>query len=114
QMNQSGCFQKNPLGTSYESSQAQVASGKALAMVQGNWVISLLKKQNPAATFEMKALPATDNASQTWMAAAPGAGYGINANSKKKALALKFITYLMSPAGMGLYAQKMGGLAVFP
>ena len=61
EMEKTGCFQKNPLGTSYEASQDLAATGKTLGIVQGNWVIALLKGKNPNGTFTLKALPATDD-----------------------------------------------------
>jgi len=110
QMQKSGCFQASPLGTSYEASQTLAATGKTLGIIQGNWVVALLKAKNPAGTFTLKALPATDNPAQTFMPAAAGAGYGVNAKTKNKALALKFINFIMSPQGMNLFATKQGGL----
>ena len=110
EMNTAGCFQKNPLGTSYEASQALAATGKTLGIIQGNWVIALLKGKNPSGKFTMKALPATDDAAQFLMPAAAGAGYGINAKAKNKDLALKFITFVMSPAGMKVFNEKQGSL----
>jgi raffinose/stachyose/melibiose transport system substrate-binding protein len=114
EMNSAGCFQKNPLGTSYEASQALAASGKTLGIVQGNWVIALLKGKNPSGKFTMKALPATDDPAQFLMPAAAGAGYGVNAKAKNKDLALKFITFVMSPEGMKVFNDKQGSLPTLP
>jgi raffinose/stachyose/melibiose transport system substrate-binding protein len=114
QMNSSGCFQKNPLGTSYEASQTLAATGKTLGLVQGNWVIALLKQKNPGGHFTMKPLPATDDPSSFLMPAAAGAGYGVNAKAKNKALALKFITFVMSPAGMKTFNEAQGSLPTLP
>jgi raffinose/stachyose/melibiose transport system substrate-binding protein len=110
EMERTGCFQKNPLGTNYEASQDLAATGKTLGLVQGNWVVALLKGKNPSGTFTLKALPATDNPAETIMPAAAGAGYGVNAKAKNKELALKFVDYVMSPAGMSVFNQKQGSL----
>jgi raffinose/stachyose/melibiose transport system substrate-binding protein len=110
EMNSNGCFQKNPLGTDYAASQDLAATGKTLGLVQGNWVVSLLKQKNPSGTFILKPLPATDDASAFLMPGAAGAGYGINAKAKNKDLALKFITFVMSPQGMSVFNQKQGSL----
>jgi raffinose/stachyose/melibiose transport system substrate-binding protein len=110
EMEQTGCFQANPLGTSYEASQKLAATGKTLGIIQGNWVISLLKKQNPSGTFTLEPVPATDDPSQTIIPAAAGAGYGVNAKAKNPQLAMKFISFVMSPQGMNLFAGKQGGL----
>ncbi|MFI5894521.1 ABC transporter substrate-binding protein [Actinoplanes sp. NPDC051513] len=110
EMNKAGCFQKNPLGTNYEASQTLAATGKTLGIVQGNWVIALLKGKNPSGKFTMKALPATDDTATFIMPAAAGAGYGVNAKAKNKELALKFITFVMSPEGMKVFNDAQGSL----
>jgi len=114
EMDRTGCFQKNPLGTSYEGTQDLAATGKTLGVIQGNWVISLLKQKNPAGTFVVRPLPATDDTAQTLMPAAAGAGYAINAKAKNKALALKFITFVMSPEGMSVFNRTQGSLPSLP
>lgn len=114
EMNKAGCFQKDPLGTNYEASQKLAATGKTLGLVQGNWVIALLKQKNPKGTFILKPLPATDDPSSFMMPAAAGAGYGVNAKTKNKALALKFVDYVMSPAGMTVFNKKQGSLPSLP
>jgi raffinose/stachyose/melibiose transport system substrate-binding protein len=88
EMNKAGCFQKNALGTSYEASQELAATGKTLGIIQGNWVVALLKGKNPNGTFVMKALPATDDPATFIMPGAAGAGYGVTAKAKNKDLAL--------------------------
>jgi raffinose/stachyose/melibiose transport system substrate-binding protein len=114
EMDKAGCFQKNSLGTSYEASQELAATGKTLGIVQGNWVVSLLKQKNPNGTFVLKVLPATDEPAKLFMPAAAGAGYGVNAKVKNKDLALKFVDYVMSPAGMSLFNKKQGSLPSLP
>ncbi|MFC0106184.1 ABC transporter substrate-binding protein [Kibdelosporangium aridum] len=114
EMDKTGCFQQNPLGTSYEASQELAATGKTLGIIQGNWVVALLKKKNPAGTYMLKALPATDAPAKALMPAAAGAGYGVNAKAKNRDLALKFVNFVMSPQGMNLYVQKQGGLPSLP
>ena len=114
EMDRTGCFQKSPLGTNYEASQDLAATGKTLGLVQGNWVIALLKKKNPNGTFTIKALPATDDPAATLMPAAAGAGYGINAKAKNRDLALRFVNFVMSAKGMNLYVAKQGGLPSLP
>ncbi|WP_030937091.1 ABC transporter substrate-binding protein [Streptomyces sp. NRRL S-646] len=113
-MEKTGCFQKNPLGTNYEAGQQLAATGRTLGIVQGNWVIALLKQKNPKATFTLKALPATDTPSETLIPAAAGAGYGVNAKAKNPELALKFVNFVMSPQGMNLFVTKQGGLPSLP
>ncbi|GIG90551.1 ABC transporter substrate-binding protein [Plantactinospora endophytica] len=114
EMNASGCFQRNPLGTSYEASQELAATGKTLGIIQGNWVVALLKGKNPASTYVLKPLPATDDPASFFMPAAAGAGYGVNAKAKNKDLALKFVNFVMSPEGMKVFNGKQGSLPSLP
>jgi raffinose/stachyose/melibiose transport system substrate-binding protein len=114
QMEQTGCFQDSPLSTSYEASQKLAATGGTLGIIQGNWVIALLKEQNPQGRFTLRALPATDDPAQTLIPAAAGAGYGVNAKAKNPDLALKFVDFVMSPEGMNLFAEQQGGLPALP
>ncbi|QYX82521.1 ABC transporter substrate-binding protein [Streptomyces akebiae] len=113
-MEKTGCFQKNPLGTNYEASQQLAATGKTLGIVQGNWVIALLKQKNPKGTFTLKALPATDDPSKTLIPAAAGAGYAVNAKAKNEELALQFVDFVMSAKGMNTFVGKQGGLPSLP
>jgi raffinose/stachyose/melibiose transport system substrate-binding protein len=114
EMEKTGCFQKNPLGTSYEGTQDLAATGKTLGVIQGNWVVALLKQKNPTGTFTLKPLPATDDPAQTMMPAAAGAGYGVNAKAKNRDLALKFVSYVMSPEGMSVFNKAQGSLPALP
>ncbi|MFE2640653.1 ABC transporter substrate-binding protein [Streptomyces scopuliridis] len=114
EMEKTGCFQKSPLSTSYEASQELAADGKTLGIVQGNWIVALLKGKNPDGKFTLKALPASDDPGGFLMPAAAGMGYGVNAKAKNKDLALKFVDFVMSPDGMSLFAEKQGSLPTLP
>jgi raffinose/stachyose/melibiose transport system substrate-binding protein len=114
EMSKTGCFQKNPLGTSYEASQELAATGKTLGIIQGNWIVALLKGKNPAGIFTLKAVPATDDPATFIMPAAAGAGYAVNAKAKNKELALKFVDFVMSPEGMTVFNKKQGSLPAIP
>ena len=113
-MDKAGCFQQKPLGTSYEATQTLAATGKTLGIIQGNWIVALLKKKNPAGTFVLKALPATDDPATFIMPGAAGAGYAVNAKAKNKDLAVKFVDFVMSPQGMSVFNQKQGSLPSLP
>lgn len=110
QMDKAGCFQKDPLGTSYEAGQELAATGRTLGIIQGNWIVALLKGKNPDGKFTLKALPVTDTPSEFLMPAAGGTGYGVNAKAKNKELAVKFVDFVMSPEGMNLFVKTQGSL----
>ena len=115
EMNQHGCFQKDPLGTSVEATDAQVAKGDAVAVVQGTWELGNLKKAAPAGTqFVMEPLPATDDTAQTRMPGAASGTFAVNAKTKNKDLALKFIDFMAQPDTMNAWATAGGSLPAFP
>ncbi|MBT0771673.1 extracellular solute-binding protein [Kineosporia sp. J2-2] len=114
QMDDAGCFQKDALGTSYEASQTLAATGRTLGVVQGNWIVSLLKEKNPDASFTFRPLPGTDEEDRLLIPAAAGAGYGVNAKTANRELALEFISFVMSQEGMKLFVEAQGGLPALP
>jgi raffinose/stachyose/melibiose transport system substrate-binding protein len=114
EMDRAGCFQENGLGTSYEASQTLAATGKTLGIVQGNWIVALLKEKNPQGSFTLKPLPAIDDTAKILMPAAAGAGYGVNAKAKNQELALKFVDFVMSPAGMTEFVKAQGSIPALP
>ena len=113
-MNSSGCFNDNPLGTNYEASLASTARGDALAVIQVNSAIAQMKLQAPDTTFEMLPVPATDNPDETRMAGAAGASYGVNAAGSRKKQALDFVKFMVSQDGMKIYAAANNALPAIP
>ncbi|MFD0687791.1 ABC transporter substrate-binding protein [Actinomadura fibrosa] len=115
EMDKRGCFSKDPLGTSFETSVAQLAEGKAVAAVQVTSTLNQLKSQAEQGTeFGMFPLPATDDAAETRMPGAAGGAFAMNAKAKNPDLASKFIDFLATPKAMNLYAQATGNLPSFP
>lgn len=115
EMNTAGCFNANPLGTSVEASQEMVAKGDALAIIQVTAVLQQIADIAPeGTTFGMFAVPATDNAADTWMPGAAGLGYGVNAKAKNPELAQKFLNFLAEPAQVADYATAVGALPAMP
>lgn len=114
-LNKAGCFTKNPLGTSYETSISDVAQGKAVGLVQVTTSIPQVQKEAGADTeLGMFALPATDNADDTRIPGAVSAAYGVNAKSKHMDDARKFADFLGSAEGQKIYAEQGGTLPALP
>ncbi|MET7896576.1 ABC transporter substrate-binding protein [Streptomyces mirabilis] len=115
QMNKRGCFSKDPLGTSVDTANEQVAKGDAVATVQVLAVAGQIKAAAPEGTeFGTFALPATDDPADTKMPGAAGGAYAVNAKSGKKDLADKFVDFLARPANMNLYADKSSAGPALP
>ena len=115
QMQKQGCFQADPLGTSLDVANAMVAKGEALAVVQVTPLFpAIAGTAAPGTTFGMFALPATENPDQTWMPAAIGGGYGINAKTKNLAAATKFINFMATDKVAAQFAKDSGGFPAIP
>ncbi|WP_205708784.1 ABC transporter substrate-binding protein [Kineococcus siccus] len=115
EMNSRGCFNPNPLGTSYESSLTMVAKGEALGVVQVNSALPQLQSQAaPGTQFTTAALPATDDPAETVMPLAAGAGFAVNAKAKNMELAKKFVAFTMSPEALKINAESGNQLSSIP
>ncbi|GAA2110683.1 extracellular solute-binding protein [Actinomadura alba] len=115
EMNERGCFSKDPLGTSSEASVAQLAKGQAVAAVQVTSTLSQVKAQAPQGTeFGLFPVPATDNADETHMPGAAGGAFALNAKAKNPEPASKFIDFLATPEAMNAYAAATGNLPSIP
>ncbi|MFF3500622.1 extracellular solute-binding protein [Streptomyces sp. NPDC003247] len=113
-LNEAGCFTKNPNGTSYETSLSDVGSGKAVGVVQVTTSIPQVQKEAGDAELGMFALPASNDADATRIPGAVSAAYGLNAASKNGAAGKKFIEYLASRDGQKIYAEEGGTLPALP
>ncbi|GLY88843.1 ABC transporter substrate-binding protein [Actinoallomurus iriomotensis] len=115
EMNKRGCFSKDPLGTSFESSVAQLAKGDAVAAVQVTSTLNQLKSEAPQGTrFGLFPLPATDNPADTRMPGAAGGAFALNAKARNPGLASRFVDFLATPEAMNLYAGATGNLPSIP
>ncbi|WP_261165707.1 ABC transporter substrate-binding protein [Microbacterium sp. Marseille-Q6965] len=111
EMNEAGCFQDSALGTGYEDALDLVAKGEALASVQVNASVEMIRQGAPEGTeLRLEPLPATDDPAETRMAAAMGAGYSINVGTEKGEQARQFIEFLTSEEGQRLYADSIAGI----
>lgn len=111
EMEKRGCFNANPLGTSADIANGLVATGEALSTATLSNISAAIGALAPAgATFNTFALPATENAEQTWMPAAASDGWGINAKAKNPVAALKFLDFLAGPESMLEYSEVLGSL----
>lgn len=111
EMQEAGCFQENALGTVYEDALAMVSSGDAMASVQVNASLAAIRQGAPDGTeFTLAPLPATDDESETRMAAAMGAAYGINAAADNPEGARQLVEFLTSDDGQNIYNTPIAAI----
>ncbi len=108
-LNKAGCFSKDPNGIGFDNTLPPVAKGDAIGVVQVGGVFGQMQDLNPSATYELQPLPATDDVTATYIAASPGHGFGVNAASKNKDLALRFVEFVAAPAQINGIAKVLGG-----
>ncbi len=109
-MNTAGCFSADPNGISFDNTLPPVAKGDALGIVQVGGVFGNLQDQNKDVVYDLEPLPATDNASDTYMAASPGVGLGVNAKAQHQDLAIKFVDFMAEAANINKFATTLGGV----
>ncbi|GHC83161.1 ABC transporter substrate-binding protein [Nocardiopsis terrae] len=114
EMEEEGCFNEDPLGTSYEASVSNVAQGDAVGLVQVATTLSQVQSEAGDTELGMFALPATDDADQTLMPGSVSAAYGLNAESADSAQATAFVEFLASPEAQDIYATEGGTLTALP
>lgn len=112
ELQDAGCFSADPLGTSLEVAQDQIAKGDALGMVTTSQQIETIAGMAPEGTaFETAAFPATDDAAETFLPVGLGAGYGVNAKAKNPELAREFVDLFLSQEGLEI---ALGVSTLFP
>lgn len=110
-MNDAGCFQPEPLGTSYEGAVEMVATGAAFAMSSTTSAFGAAIAAAPEGTeFLFGAIPATDNPDETWISAGGSGGYSINADAKNPVAARLFMEFLGSDAMLAEVAKLQNAL----
>ncbi|MFP8883837.1 ABC transporter substrate-binding protein [Streptomyces mangrovi] len=114
EMDEHGCFNPAPLNTTYEEAVDQVASGRAVGVVQVAGALSAIRAQAPGLDLRMTALPATDDPDETRMPGAVSAAYGLNPASRHRRAALAFIDFLGSEQGQNLYNRTGATLPAIP
>lgn len=114
EMDEAGCFNDNPLGTSYEASVSSVAQGEAVGLVQVATTLSQVQSEAGDTELAMFALPATDDADETLMPGSVSAAYGVNADTPRTEEAMAFVDFLASPEGQDIYATEGGTLTALP
>lgn len=114
EMEERGCFNADPLDTTYEETLDQVATGRAVGVVQVASVLSQLRAAAPGLTLRMTALPAGDDPDDTWMPGAVSAAYGLDPGTPHRKEALAFIDFLGSARGQNLYNRSGATLPAIP
>ncbi|WP_425826618.1 ABC transporter substrate-binding protein [Streptomyces fractus] len=114
EMNDAGCFGKSAMGRSSAQAISEVASGKALGLVNVGAGIAGVQQQAPKHEFTFSALPATDNPDDTYFTALPGFTVSVNAKAKNPGAAKAFLNFLAEPKQINKYANGYASAPIIP
>lgn len=93
EMSDAGCFGEGTTGTSRESAAQAFAAGEALIAVAPTVTLPLFQASNPDASFEMFPFPASDDADQLRVMAAPATGLVVPERSDNQDVAREFVDF---------------------
>jgi raffinose/stachyose/melibiose transport system substrate-binding protein len=114
EMNKTGCFGEGAGGRNRQQGGQEVAKGNALGIVDVGAVLAAAQQANPKNDYVLAALPATNDAKQTYYPALPGFVEMVNAKSKNPAKAKAFLDILAQPEVLNVYANAFASVPVIP
>lgn len=97
---------KDDLGADWPG--AAFGSGKAVMMMEGNWIQAALKTDYAGVPFQVREMPTVNGRKQTM---AYTVGYAVARASRHKAAAFRFARYMTGP-GLRLWVSESGTLPV--
>lgn len=86
----------NAMGIGENESRTLFATGSAAFFMTGSWNIDTLKDLNPQLNFSFMGAPPLTAGGKSWISTFADGNYSINANTRNREAALKFINYLGS------------------
>jgi raffinose/stachyose/melibiose transport system substrate-binding protein len=86
----------NSLGIGENESRTLFSTGMTAFFITGTWNIDTVREMNAKLDFDMVPAPPLQKGGKAWVSTFADGNYSINASSKNRAAALKFINYLAS------------------
>lgn len=109
-----GCFGEGALGRTRVQGQEAVAQRQALGMVDVGAVITSLAESDPDDQFVITAIPATNDAADSYVTALPIYSLVVNAKAKNLAAAKAFVEFAGEPEQSALYAEGFTMVPIIP
>jgi len=112
-LNNAGCYQSGPAGTTSGAAATQFAQGQALTYANMTSKKGEITGYQPRFGFSQHPFPITGKPNESTVMLIVGFGWSVNAHSSKtnQAAAQKLIDYLAQPKQSARYAQVNGGLS---
>ncbi|SFS16901.1 raffinose/stachyose/melibiose transport system substrate-binding protein [Microbacterium sp. cf046] len=113
-MNDAGCFGQGFAGRTRDQGFAEVAAGNALSVVDVGLALPTIQASAPESAFTIAALPATNDASETYYPAAPGYVFVAASKAKNPAAAQAFIDFIAEPENINAFATALSVVPAIP
>lgn len=113
-MQKKGCFGDGALGRDRAQGNDEVASGRALGIVDVSAVIGAIQEKAPDDEFVFAPMPATGSADDTFATALLGYTIAVNAKAKNPAAAQAFLEFLSEPEQIAIHAEAFAALPAIP
>jgi raffinose/stachyose/melibiose transport system substrate-binding protein len=112
-LNNAGCYQSGPAGTTSGAAATQFAQGQALTYANMTSKKGEIQSYAPRFGFSQHPFPITGKPNGSTVMLIVGFGWSVNAHSSKtnQAAAQKLIDYLAQPKQSATYARVNGGLS---
>lgn len=104
----------NALGVGEPESRMLLATGKAAFFIGGGWNIDSILELNPKLELEMTGAPPLKVGGPSWVPTYVDGGYAINATSKNREAAAKFLNYLASVEYGQRFADELRQASAVP
>ncbi|MEP6478936.1 MAG: extracellular solute-binding protein [Rhodoglobus sp.] len=104
---ESGVESRSVAGLTGDQVTAEFEKGNVAMTSTGSWALGSIQAAAPDLKVDFMAVP---GATSSYWAGAVSPGYAINAKSKNADAAEKFVAYLQSPAGVGLYQKATASI----
>ncbi len=104
----------NAMGIGENESRTLFASGMAAFFMTGAWNIDTVKELNPKLDFDIMAAPPLQAGGKAWISTFADGNYSVNANSKNKEAALKFVNYLASQDFGKTFTKELRQVSAVP
>jgi len=104
----------NATAVNYDASRALFFSGKAAFFMGGIFELGYFRTQNPKLKFDFMATPPMTKGGKQYVSTWADGGFGINAKTKARPEALKFLNYLASKSFGAPFVEKVAQITAVP
>lgn len=104
----------NATAVNYDASRALFFSGKAAFFMGGIFELGYFRAQNPKLKFDFMPTPPITKGGKQFVSTWADGGFGINAKTKARPEALKFLNYLASKSFGAPFVEKVAQITAVP